>query len=163
MLEAAVKKHQASIHDSVLGMPHDVKAVGGRSMGMTLMIVSTSSPEGGGEMSCVDFDLPEVGIGEFRIREKADAGRNACPRSRWAVMQRSPAGRGVSLLNFPAGHPSLPQARFFGHPYAEFANTALQGYCCWRYLFPERIVELLAPTLQHLISIARSLARYSPC
>ncbi len=79
VLEVAAKKHQASIHHSVLGMPHVIKTAAGQAMRLTLMTVSISSPEGGGEMACVDFDLPRVGIGEFRIREKADAKRNAMP------------------------------------------------------------------------------------
>ena len=32
-------------------------------------------------MTCVDFDVPGLEVGEFRIREKPDARRNALPQA----------------------------------------------------------------------------------
>ena len=43
------------------------------------MSKSTSSPEGGGEMTCVDFDVAPHVVAEFRVRERVDARRNALP------------------------------------------------------------------------------------
>jgi hypothetical protein len=79
LLEAAARAHQARIHQSFLGMPQITKFHSGHAMRMTLMRVSTSSPEGGGEMTCVDFDWPAPHVGEFRVRERVDARRNAVP------------------------------------------------------------------------------------
>lgn len=79
LLDIAARKHKATIHQSMLGMPQLIKPLGCQTIRITLMNVSTSSPEGGGEMTCVDFDWPRLDVGEFRIREKADARRNAVP------------------------------------------------------------------------------------
>jgi hypothetical protein len=79
VLETAAGKHQALIQQSFLGMPQLIKTVRGRAMRMTPMTISTASPEGGGEMTCVDFDWPTLAVGEFRMREKPDARRNAVP------------------------------------------------------------------------------------
>jgi hypothetical protein len=76
---AAARKHRATIHQSFLGMPQIVKSYCGRAIRMTPMNMSTSSPEGGGEMTCLDFDWPTQEAGEFRMREKSDARRNAVP------------------------------------------------------------------------------------
>ncbi len=79
VLDVAARKHTAVLHQSLLGMPQITKHVGGRAIRMTPMSVSTSSPEGGGEMTCVDFDWPRLEVGEFRMREKSAARRNAVP------------------------------------------------------------------------------------
>jgi hypothetical protein len=79
VIVAAARKHRAEIHQSYLGMPQIIKTFHGRAIRMTPMNVSTSSPEGGGEMTCVEFDWPTPGIGDFRMREKPDARRNAVP------------------------------------------------------------------------------------
>lgn len=79
VIEAAARKHKATIHQSFLCMPQITKICSGHAMRMTPMSISTSSPEGGGEMTCVDFDWPATDVGEFRVREKVEARRNAIP------------------------------------------------------------------------------------
>lgn len=79
VLDMAAIMHKAKIHRSFLCMPQLIKHVGDHSIRMTPMTVSTSSPEGGGKMTCVDFDSPGLEACEFRIREKSDARRNALP------------------------------------------------------------------------------------
>lgn len=79
VMNAAAKKHKAQIHQSFLGMPQISKTYCGRAIRLTPMNISTSSPQGGGEMTCVDFDWPAPNVGEFRVREKLDARRNAVP------------------------------------------------------------------------------------
>jgi hypothetical protein len=79
VFDMAARKHKAKIHRSFLGMPQLIKHVDHHSIRMTPMSISTSSSEGGGEMTCVDFDLPGFDACEFRIREKSDARRNALP------------------------------------------------------------------------------------
>jgi hypothetical protein len=79
VIEAAARKHKATIQQSFLGMPQITKTCSGHAMRMTPMRISTSSPEGGREMTCVDFDWPATNVGEFRVREKAKARRNAFP------------------------------------------------------------------------------------
>jgi hypothetical protein len=79
VLEAAASKHKAKIHWSFLGMPQITKVWNGHAMRLTPMIISTSSPEGSGEMTSVDFDWPWTDVGEFRVREKIEARRNAIP------------------------------------------------------------------------------------
>jgi len=79
VLDAAARKHTAKIHCPFWGMPQLVKQVGGHTLRMTPMNISTSSPEGGGEMTCVAFEVPGLEACEFRMREKADARRNALP------------------------------------------------------------------------------------
>jgi hypothetical protein len=81
-------------------MPQLIKHVGDHSIRMTPMNISTSSPEGGGEMTCVDFDVPGLEVCEFRIREKSDARRNALPA---ALMGRN--------TSFTLGIPQI-DARF---------------------------------------------------
>jgi hypothetical protein len=79
VIVAAARKHKAEIHQSYLGMPQIIKSFHGRAIRLTPMNVSTSSPEGWGEMTCVDFDWPTLEVGDFRMREKPDARRNAVP------------------------------------------------------------------------------------
>ena len=55
VMEAAAGSHKATIHQSFLGMPQITKICSGHAMRMTPMSISTSSPEGGGEMTCVDL------------------------------------------------------------------------------------------------------------
>jgi hypothetical protein len=55
VIVAAARKHTAEIHQSYLGMPQIIKTFHGWAIRMMPMNVSTSSPEGGGEMTCVDF------------------------------------------------------------------------------------------------------------
>lgn len=79
VIAAAARKHRATIHKSFLGMPQIIKVWNGHEMRLTPMSISTSSPEGGGVMTCVDFDWPWTDVGEFRVREKIEARRNAVP------------------------------------------------------------------------------------
>jgi len=79
VLDAAARKHTAKVQHSFLGMPQLIKQVCGHTLRMTPMNISTASPEGGGQMTCVDFELPGLEAFEFRLREKPDARRNALP------------------------------------------------------------------------------------
>ena len=79
VIEAAARKQKTTIYQSFLGLPQITKVWNGHAMRLTPMIISTSSPEGGGKMTSVDFDWPCKDIGEFRVREKIDAKRNAVP------------------------------------------------------------------------------------
>ncbi|MEW6113166.1 MAG: hypothetical protein AB1664_13635 [Thermodesulfobacteriota bacterium] len=79
VIEAAAKKHKATIHQSFLGMPQITKVWKGHAMRLTPMNISTTSPEGGGEMTSVDFDWPWRDVGEFRVRERIEARQNAVP------------------------------------------------------------------------------------
>lgn len=79
VIEAAARKHNATVHHSFLGMPQITKSWNGHVMRITPMSISTSSPEGGGMMTSVDFDWPATDLGEFRVREKIEARRNAVP------------------------------------------------------------------------------------
>lgn len=79
VIEAAARKHNATIHQSMLGMPQITKSWNGHAMRITPMSISTSSPEGGGKMTSVDFDWPATDVGEFRVREKIEERRNAVP------------------------------------------------------------------------------------
>lgn len=79
VIEAVARKHKATIIQSFLGMPQITKVWNGHAMRLTPMTISTSSAEGGGEMTSVDFDWPGKDAGAFRLREKPDAKRNAVP------------------------------------------------------------------------------------
>ena len=79
VIELAARKHEATIQQSFLGMPQITKVWNGHAMRLTPMRISTASPEGGGEMTTVDFDWPRTDVGDFRVREKIEARRNAVP------------------------------------------------------------------------------------
>lgn len=96
LLDIAITKHNATIQRSFLGMPQITKRVGERALRMTPMTISTSSPDAG-EMTCVDFDLPNPAIGEFRIREKSDAARNAMPTTMMGRM--TPLALGIPQID----------------------------------------------------------------
>lgn len=108
VIEAAARKHRAQVHQSFPGMPQITKLHRGHVLRLTPMTLSTASPEGGGEMTCVDFEWLAPGMGEFRVREKSEARRNTVP---------------VALMGgdrpFPLGDPGLDE-RF----HATGTNTA---------------------------------------
>lgn len=79
VIEAAARKHGAQVRQSVLGMPQITKMHRGHALRLTPMVISTAAPEGGGELTCVDFDWLAPSVGEFCVREKSDALRNRVP------------------------------------------------------------------------------------
>lgn len=79
VLEAVAQRHNGRIQRSVIGMPQLFVQVDGHELRITLMNNSTSSAEGGGDITVVDFDASAYGVRDLRVRERYAHLRNAVP------------------------------------------------------------------------------------
>lgn len=78
-LEAAARSRAGSVRRSLLGMPQLLWRVGGMDLRLTPMNKSISSPEGGGGVTCVDFEVAPGAIRPLRIQERGASLRMALP------------------------------------------------------------------------------------
>lgn len=80
VFDAAAKKYQGTVRQSMLAMPQLFVERQGTTLRMTAMSRSLDAPQGGGSITCVDFDIGKH-VGNFRVQEQSDFNRTAVPRA----------------------------------------------------------------------------------
>ncbi len=81
ILEQAAREYGGSVRSTFPGLPQWNFVLEGISVRLTPMTSSTSSPDGGGSITVLDFDVAAFNVADLRVREKVDARRNAVPAS----------------------------------------------------------------------------------
>lgn len=81
VIDAVAKKYQGTVSQPFLGMPQVVIKKQGSVLRMTAMSKSLDTPQGGGKMTCVEFDIGENAAGNFRVQERSDFKRTAVPKA----------------------------------------------------------------------------------
>ena len=81
IINAVAKKYQGTVNQPLLGMPQVVMKRQGSVLRITAMSKSLDTPQGGGEMTCVDFDIGKSAAGNFRVQEQSDFKRTAVPKA----------------------------------------------------------------------------------
>lgn len=81
VFDAVAKKYQGTVSHPFLGMPQLVIKRQGSALRITAMSKSLDTPQGGGEMTCVDFDIGKSAAGNFRVQEQSDFKRTAVPKA----------------------------------------------------------------------------------
>jgi hypothetical protein len=80
VFDAAAKKYQGTVRQSILAMPQLVVERRGIALRITAMSRSLDTPQGGGDITCIDFDVGKR-IGNFRVQEQSDFNRTAVPKA----------------------------------------------------------------------------------
>lgn len=80
VFDAVAKKYGGNLSHPFLGMPQLVVNTQGSVLRITAMSKSLDTPQGGGKMTCVDFDIEKNAVGDFRVQEKSHFKRTAVPR-----------------------------------------------------------------------------------
>lgn len=76
----ASNKYNAYIKKSTFGITQLIICLNDKQFRITPMYKSTSSAEGGGEMTCIDFPIKSSNTLDFRIQEKTSFKRTASPK-----------------------------------------------------------------------------------
>ncbi len=92
VFDALARKYQGVVSQPGIGMPQVTFKKGGIALRITAMSKSLDAPEGGGEITCVDFDAGNRTVRDFRIQEQAAFERTAVPEALTGQSQRFATG-----------------------------------------------------------------------